>query len=57
MTGMEFTTVEEGPFDYDFTELLPNGEELDWPFAYCDGSVWRFDRGADTFVPEWRWEQ
>lgn len=50
-------TVEEGPFDFDFTDVLPNGEELDWPFAYCDGYVWRFDRVRDTFVPEWLWEQ
>lgn len=49
--------LEEGPFDFDFTDVLPSGEELYWPFAYCDGYVWRFDRVRDTFVPEWLWEQ
>ena len=48
---------DEGPFDYDFGDVLPDGSTLEWPFAYCDGYVWRFDKAAETFLPEWVLEQ
>jgi len=47
-----------GPFDYDFTDDdEPSGDVVYWPYAYCDGILWRFDEDADTFLAEWRVEE